>query len=100
MKVCFLNNQSLWHVGSKAVVDSLMNELNKGGCVVLEPPGARPNIDVIDYKMYDAVVVNGEGTIHHDNWAAEELMKILEVAQKKGLKTYLLNALYQDMDDR
>ncbi|MEM7530438.1 MAG: hypothetical protein AAF416_22855, partial [Pseudomonadota bacterium] len=43
----------------------------------------------------DALVVNGEGTLHHGNgipWLA-----LLALAQQRGKATLLVNALYQEM---
>ncbi|MCC7416244.1 MAG: polysaccharide pyruvyl transferase family protein [Acidobacteria bacterium] len=45
----------------------------------------------------DAVVVNGEGTIHHGN--GRHLLAILAAAQRAGLPTFLVNAVLQDADD-
>ncbi|MEM9761193.1 MAG: polysaccharide pyruvyl transferase family protein [Pseudomonadota bacterium] len=43
----------------------------------------------------DAVVVNGEGTLHHDNGI--EWLALLALAQRRGKATLLVNALYQEM---
>lgn len=42
----------------------------------------------------DAVVVNGEGTIHHG--AGLHLLTVLAGAQSLGLRTFLVNAVFQD----
>ena len=49
------------------------------------------------FAEVDAVVVNGEGTIHHGY--GRHLVAILGAAQRLGLPTYLLNAVLQDTDD-
>jgi hypothetical protein len=46
----------------------------------------------------DWVVVNGEGTIHHDQLVAQVLMEGLKAAQESGKRTALLNSIYQDMN--
>lgn len=42
----------------------------------------------------DAVVVNGEGTIHHR--AGQHLLAILAAAQRLGRATFLVNAVFQE----
>jgi hypothetical protein len=44
----------------------------------------------------DAVVVNGEGTIHHQG--GRHLLAILREAQAIGLQTFLVNAVFQDAE--
>ncbi|MBS4085815.1 polysaccharide pyruvyl transferase family protein [Pseudomonas rustica] len=43
----------------------------------------------------DAVVINGEGTIHHGSGL--HLLAILEYAQKLGKRTFLVNAVLQEV---
>lgn len=45
----------------------------------------------------DAVVVNGEGTIHHGQ--GRELLATLAVAQEMGKRTLLLNAVMEEVPD-
>ena len=45
----------------------------------------------------DVVVVNGEGTIHHQG--GRHLLAILGAAQRLGVPTLLVNAVLQDIDD-
>lgn len=45
-------------------------------------------------RANDAVVVNGEGTLHHG--LGSNLLAILHVAQKEGKPTFLVNALIED----
>lgn len=51
--------------------------------------------DVID--NCDAIIVNGEGTIHHG--AGMHLLTILAFAQKRGKPTYLINAVVQEVTE-
>lgn len=48
-------------------------------------------------KGFGAVVVNGEGTIHHKG--GRHLIAILRGAQRMGLQTHLVNAVLQGCDD-
>ena len=45
----------------------------------------------------DAVVVNGEGTIHHQG--GRHLLAILRGAQAMGLPTFLVNAVFQESEE-
>jgi polysaccharide pyruvyl transferase WcaK-like protein len=45
------------------------------------------------FDEVDAVIVNGEGTIHHG--AGHYLLAILGAAQKRGKQTLLVNAVYE-----
>jgi polysaccharide pyruvyl transferase WcaK-like protein len=48
------------------------------------------------FSGVDAVVVNGEGSIHHrQGW---HLLAILGAAQRRGIPTFLVNAVLQDVD--
>ncbi|WP_162914383.1 polysaccharide pyruvyl transferase family protein [Taklimakanibacter lacteus] len=47
-------------------------------------------------ESVDAVVVNGEGTIHHNKGI--EYLALLDLAKKKGKASLLVNALFQEID--
>ncbi len=47
----------------------------------------------------DAVIVNGEGSIHHDSTRSQFLIGVLRKAQLLGKKTALVNALFQQSLD-
>ena len=42
------------------------------------------------------VVINGEGSIHHDRPYGKTLLEAAEIAKSQGSKTWLLNALWDD----
>ena len=44
----------------------------------------------------DLVIVNGEGTIHHNSPAGLALIKVAPFAKKYGVKSYLINMTYQE----
>jgi polysaccharide pyruvyl transferase WcaK-like protein len=46
----------------------------------------------------DLVIVNGEGTIHHNSSSGLALVKVAQFAKKYGVKSYLINMTYQAND--
>ncbi|MEZ8816963.1 polysaccharide pyruvyl transferase family protein [Vibrio cyclitrophicus] len=48
----------------------------------------------------DVVLVNGEGTIHHGRSSAEDLLDISEYCKEIGVKSVLINSIYQDNPSR
>lgn len=114
MKVMMLNDTGIVpHIGCQAVSDAHVRLLAKlGHCIKYryfvgqltqyyngnEQDSIRNVLaDSILMKKItdvDAVIVNGEGTIHHG--AGMHYMAILAVAQELGKKTLIVNAVYQD----
>jgi polysaccharide pyruvyl transferase WcaK-like protein len=83
------------HAGCKAVMRSLRAELDQFADIVATHTVGSTTIDAAAFAACDAVVVNGEGTIHHDSPRANFLMMVLATAQAAGKRTALVNALYQ-----
>lgn len=54
-------------------------------------PSFSQNLD-----MADMVIINGEGTMHHDQLEAVQLIKAAEMAKRRNLKIYLINSVWQD----
>ncbi|MDX5445417.1 MAG: polysaccharide pyruvyl transferase family protein [Zoogloeaceae bacterium] len=54
-------------------------------------PDYTPNL-----HMADAVILNGEGTFHHDQAEAVELMKAVQKAAAHGKKCYLINCSWEN----
>lgn len=89
------------HCGCEAVMDSIDHLFTGAGLSILwrhpvgrpwaEDAGARAAI-----ASADAVVVNGEGTIHHDRPAARRLSLLARAAAEAGRPAYLINATLQD----
>jgi hypothetical protein len=50
-----------------------------------------------ELRRVDAVVVNGEGTIHHEG--GRHLVAVLAGAQDLGLPTFLVNAVFQESEE-
>lgn len=92
MRVRLLNNTSEWHAGSAACVQSLKHNVEAAGHeVVLTDRG-----DTAFYDC-DAVMVNGEGTMHGDTPRSHRQLDVLARAQAEGRKTYLVNSCWFGM---
>jgi polysaccharide pyruvyl transferase WcaK-like protein len=96
LKVYLFNDTSgSHHAGCKAVMRSLRAELAEFADVVATHAVGSTSLDPTALAACDAVVVNGEGSIHHDSPRANFLMMVLATAQAAGKRTALVNALYQ-----
>jgi hypothetical protein len=85
------------HHGSKMVTARLVDELSvRGFAVVTIPAGQmwREHSAVIDGAS--AVVVNGEGTLHHSAPAAQQLLTLAPYCQGRSIPVFLVNSIWQD----
>lgn len=111
MQILLVNDSSnYFHVGCQAVSRSHAALLGQNGHTVkkrlftgvINPNQFKADTDKIDsylsslFEGIDAVVVNGEGSIHHNRNI--QYLELLEHAQKAGLKTLLVNSVLQEID--
>ncbi|WP_075657660.1 hypothetical protein [Pseudochrobactrum sp. B5] len=114
MKVALFNDTAPFaHFGCQAVSDAHARMLGRAGHEVVErffmdwrhgitDPKSPDAIDELlqneeflsRIEPVDAVLVNGEGTIHHG--AGVHLLVVLGAAQRMGKSTLLVNAVYED----
>lgn len=85
-----LNDTSDYHFGCKKVVESFVFD---GSIKTNEYASA----DSVNYKKYDKVILNGEGTMHHSSSIGLTFLDALYRAQQFGCETELLNTVWQDM---
>lgn len=83
----FLGDHSKYHCGSAAVAKVILQQLSASGVVVKD-------------DNYDVLVVNGEGSMHHDSTAHTRKMEALTHAIETGRKGVLINSVWQDNSDR
>lgn len=100
MKVMVFNNTSRYHNGCKKVMQYIHHDIRKGGHILTE--SVFGNCQDINYNQSnfddaDLVIVNGEGTMHHDKKTALDLIDMLSYAQREGKKTMLINTVWQEM---
>jgi|13_taG_2_1085334.scaffolds.fasta_scaffold04976_4 hypothetical protein len=102
MKVIIFNNTSKYHKGCAKVMDYIHNNLISNNHQIIDSVfGNGVYNSVSEYKnkieMSDAVIVNGEGTMHHDAPHAHKLLDTLRYAKRRGKKTFLINTVWQAM---
>ncbi|MBU1087435.1 MAG: polysaccharide pyruvyl transferase family protein [Candidatus Omnitrophica bacterium] len=96
MKIYIFNDtMNIVHSGSDAVMRSIYDKL-RGHEILGIHKVNEFRYDVGLFKDCDAVLVNGEGTIHHRSNAGNFLMATLRTAQQMNKKTFLINALFQE----
>ena len=95
--VYFANDTSKYHGGSKAVCKYIHASVARAGWDLVRETNTR-QIEQDIISQSDAVLVNGEGTIHDNKPRARHLLEILKFAQSLGKKTYLCNASWHNMN--
>jgi len=85
------------HHGSKMVTARLVDELSARGFLAVTIPAGenwRDHTAFIDRAW--AVVVNGEGTLHHSAPAAQQLLALAPYCQSRSIPVFLVNSIWQD----
>jgi chemotaxis methyl-accepting protein methylase len=94
MRIYLFNDTSAeQHAGCEAVMESLGKALAGHQVVARNLVGER-FYDPQAFDACDAVLVNGEGTLHHGLGAW--LLEMLALGQSRGKRTLLVNALFQN----
>jgi hypothetical protein len=83
MKYKIIGDESHYHSGCVAVMQTLRTTLAE-----------MEDFTEVE-EDFDALIVNGEGTMHHDTRGFARKMEALRAAQATGKKTYLINSLWQ-----
>ena len=101
MKLFLANDTSTApHAGCKAVMRSLRAAL--AHVPGLEITGTHfvgtAEVDSAAFAKADALMVNGEGTIHHSGHRALFLMAMIDKAKRQGKRVLLVNALFQQYE--
>lgn len=92
-KAVVLNDTNDYHHGCKKVMEYLHKDLHANGYQIVS--STRKSYDFL--TECDLLVVNGEGTMHHDKPIPHELLNMLKTAKKAGAKTALVNTVWQSM---
>ena len=100
MKVYLINDTSSCHAGSVKVMENLRKYITDGGHKIIAEAKVSSSINKEHIDNCDLVVVNGEGTLHHNARWAIKILDAMAYAQTKGKMVYLLNALYESMNDK
>ena len=90
------NDCSAYHGGSWAVAEVIKTAARGAGWdVVIEADKTEVERDAL--MSCDAVLVNGEGTLHGGKRRARHLMGLLRIGQSEGLGTALVNTSWASM---
>lgn len=100
MRICLINDTTSCHAGSRKVMDNIRSYLTAHEITSTIPVVTVGGIDHRFIDECDVVVVNAEGSIHHNAPWGLTILKALKYAQSIGKRTFLLNALYEKMDRR
>ncbi len=84
MKIRLIGDHSEYHCGSEAAFRAIWEEVRRHGNIV----GAEGD--------YDLLVVNGEGSMHHDSKGCQRKMEEVRKAQSEGRRVALVNTVWQD----
>lgn len=85
------------HAGCKAVMRSIYGQLAQiaGVEIVARHAVGSFELDAQAFEAADAILINGEGTIHHSTRRAQHLMAVILEAKAMGKRVLLVNALFQ-----
>ena len=101
MKIYVLNDTSQKHAGCQATMKAFYNLLTDHKVICKHYVGSKKlNMDRL--HECDAVICNGEGTMHHNGRSMMFLIDILRKAQALHKKTMLINSIWDsnvDVDD-
>ncbi len=91
MRILLVNDTSDFHCGSQAVCQVIVSTLEAAGHQVRRE-ASRTTLDLEGVEASDAVLVNGEGTLHDDTPRSIRILDLLSAAQDMGKGTALCNA--------
>ena len=100
MKVIIFNDTSRYHKGCEKVMEYMHKDLHKCGHQILASvKGNKDRVDEVQnlFMEADAVIVNGEGTMHHDRPVPHQLLQVIKNAKVLGKKTALINSVWHKM---
>ncbi len=100
MRVFLLNDTSNWHSGSAAATAVLCRLIEQaGGEVVGRLATNDTERPLVRLSAFDVMVVNGEGSLHHDNSWAKTLLEWIGLAHIAQKPVAVVNALWCEMSD-
>lgn len=97
MNVLFVNDTSNYHCGSFLTCETLFNLINPK-CTTLEKLKTGDFKHKEEIYFYDLVIINGEGTFHHNSLNVNKLYNLAKRFKSKGKKVVLINTVIQDIN--
>lgn len=86
-RIKFIGDHSHYHAGSAAVGSYIVKEIQSMGTLVMGGD-------------YDVLIVNGEGSMHHDSPTFLKKMAQIQLALDANKKVYLINSVWQHNDPK
>jgi len=95
MKICLANNTGHYHAGCRAVIGTINNQIKENGHMLLASVGTGQMMDKNSVKDCDLLLINGEGTMHHEGVNKIVLDKTIDLAIKYRKPIHLINTVWQ-----
>jgi hypothetical protein len=99
-RVTLLNDTSCFHHGSHLVVEQIHKLCKAHGLNLWHTVGLGDDWRVEHHRKRlaesDVVLVNGEGTLHHDRRSARVLAQSAAFCRERSVPCFLINSVYQD----
>lgn len=84
--------------GSQLVIDQLIRLAREHGITIARRHAMDASLDELSTEGIDLVIVNGEGSLHHNKKAARAIAEVPVWAAARGLPAFLINSIYQEND--
>ena len=93
------NNTSNFHQGCRAVMHILHEDLESNGIVILASVKSEESFfyQERNFDKTNAIIINGEGTMHHNAPLACQYLDLMLKAASSNKKIFLINTVWQDM---
>ncbi len=97
MKVILFNDTRNYHSGCEWAMQYLCTDIVNSGFDLVKTFHTRDDYELRDLDDCDVLIVNGEGSMHHNRENGIRCIEALRHAQNKGKKTLLINTVWQAM---
>jgi hypothetical protein len=87
-----LNNTGAYHLGCAKVIETFEFDDSI--------PTNTPFVADYDYSQYSNIILNGEGTMHHDRPNAVKFLDALRKFQQAGCETHIANSVWDGMSNK
>jgi len=103
MNVLYANDTSDYHCGCSLTCNILTSLIKKYGTITktLKCPSFQyntPDWDTVNLSEIDIIIINGEGTVHHNSRGVQYIIKLAEKAKREGKKVCLINTVIDSVN--
>ena len=96
LRIVLVGDTANYHSGCAQVCATITSQLDAHHIVKRFPP--MHHFPDVDWRTVDAVVVNGEGTLHNNRPGAVGVLDFVQRAQQNHVATVLVNTVWQNME--